>query len=108
MQIRNGDELDLAGKQGETIRVEITKGKDNVVNNFILNGKPWDGPGSFQLDSNVAPVFKLLVQSIYKTKSGGSCEFTVTGDQGGDVSVHDEFQAPGETFDAAMYTFIVQ
>ncbi len=106
MQVRNGDELDLAGSQGETINVAITKGASNVVINYVLNGQNWGG-GTFQLDKNVAPVFKLLVQTIYKTQTGGSCEITVTGSQGGDVSEHDEFQSPGETFDAAMYTFIV-
>jgi hypothetical protein len=107
MQMKNGDELDLAGVQGETINVTITKGASNVVINYVLNGKTWGG-GSFQLDNNVAPVFKLLVQTIYKTQTGGNCEITVTGDQGGDVSVHDEFQSLGETFDAAMYTFVIQ
>jgi len=107
MQMKNGDELDLAGSQGETINVAITQGAGNVTVNCVLNGKTWGG-ASFQLDSGVAPVFKLLVQTIYKTQTGGNCEITVTGDQGGDVSVHDEFQSPGETFDAAMYTFVIQ
>jgi hypothetical protein len=107
MQIKNGNELDLAGSHGETITVAITGGGSNVVINYVLNGLTWPG-GPFQLDRNVAAVFKLLVQSIYKTQTGGNCEITVTGSQGGDTSVHDEFQSPGESFDAAMYTFIVQ
>ena len=107
MQIKNGDELDLAGSQGERINVAITAGSSNVVINYVLNGQSWPG-GSFQLDQNVSAVFKLLVQTIYKTQTGGNCEITVTGSQGGDTSVHDEFQSPGESFDAAMYTFIVQ
>jgi hypothetical protein len=105
MQIRNGDELDLAGNNGEDITVRISKGV-GAVNDFVLNGKTWGG-GTFTLDKTVAPVFKLLVQTIYKTDSGNSCEITVTGGNGGDVSVHDEIQSPGETFDAAMYTFVV-
>jgi len=108
MQLKNGNELDLAGELGETIKVEITKGADEVTNNYVLNGEAWDGPGSFRLDSSVAAVFKLLVQTIYKTGTGGSCEITISGDRGGDISVHDEFQAPGESFDAAMYTFVIQ
>lgn len=107
MQVKNGNELDLAGAQGETINVVITKGGSNVVINYVLNGQTWVG-GSFKLDKSIASTFKLLVQTIYKTQTGGNCEITVTGSQGGDVSVHDEFQSPGETFDAAMYTFIVQ
>lgn len=108
MQVKNGDELDLAGSQGETINVAITEGASNVVINYVLNGKSWTG-GVFRLDKVIAPTFKLLVQTIYKTQTGGSCEITVTGsNQGGDTSVHDEFQSPGETFDAAMYTFIIQ
>jgi hypothetical protein len=105
MQIRNGDELDLAGNNGEAIMVRISKSV-GTVNNFVLNGQTWDG-GTFTLDKMVTTVFKLLVQTIYKTDSGNSCEITVTGSNGGDVSVHDEIQSPGETFDAAMYTFIV-
>jgi hypothetical protein len=107
MQIKNGNELDLAGAHGETITVAITQGAGNVVINYVLNGQTWGG-GSFTLDKSVAAVFKLLVQTIYKTQTGGSCEITVNGSEGGDVSVHDEFQSPGETFDAAMYTFVVQ
>jgi hypothetical protein len=107
MQVRNGDELDLAGAQGEVINVAITKGGSNVVVNYVLNGQTWAG-GSFPLDNRVAPIFKLLVQTIYRTSTGGNCEITVTGSGDGDVSVHDEFQSPGETFDAAMYTFIIQ
>lgn len=106
MQMRNNDELDLAGQDGEAITVKITSVSSGTINNFVLNGNPWAG-GSFTLDKTVAPVFKLLVQTIYKTDSGNACEITVTGSNGGDVSVHDEIQAPGEAFDAAMYTFIV-
>jgi hypothetical protein len=105
MQIRNGDELDLAGNDGENITVKITQAV-GAVNNFVLNGQSWPG-GTFRLDKTVAPVFKLLVQTVYKSDSGNSCEITVTGSGGGDISVHDEIQAPGETFDAAVYTFII-
>lgn len=105
MQINNGNELDLAGGDGEAIAVAITA-SNGTLNNYVLNGKAWAG-GSFKLDKNVAPVFKLLVQTIYKLTSGGSCEITVTGSAGGDTSVHDEVQAPGEAFDAAMYTITV-
>jgi hypothetical protein len=106
MQIRNHDELDLVGANDETITVTITVADNGVVNNYVLNGKPWPG-GSFVLDRTVAPVFKLLVSTIYKGDSGGRCEITVTGSGGGDVSVHDEVQAPGEVFDAAMYKFTI-
>ena len=105
MQVNNGNELDLAGDDGETITVAISA-SNGVLNNYVLNGKPWGG-GSFQLDKTVAPVFKLLVQTIYKTSSGGACEINVTGSAGGDRSVHDEVQAPGEAFDAAMYTITI-
>lgn len=106
MQVNNNNELDLAGKDSETIIVAITKSMGSPVNNYVLNGSPWAG-GSFKLDKAITPVFKLLVQTIYKGSSGGACEITVTGSLGGDVSVHDEVQAPGEMFDAAMYTITV-
>jgi hypothetical protein len=106
VQINNGNELDLAGQDGETISVAITGSNGIAPNNFVLNGRAWSG-GSFRLDKTVSPVFKLLVQTTYKASSGGSCEITVTGSNGGDTSVHDEVQAPGEMFDAAMYTFTI-
>lgn len=106
MQMNNQNELDLAGKDGETISVMITGGTGSAINNYVLNGQDWSG-GSFKLDKTVSLVFKLLVQTIYKTASGGSCEITVKGSLGGDTSVHDEVQAPGVTFDAAMYTFTI-
>ncbi len=106
MQVNNGDELDLAGKNTEVITVSITDSTAGTVINYVLNGAHWSG-GSFTLDNTVASVFKLLVQTVYKTSSGSKCEITVTGNLGGDTSVHDEVQAPGELFDAVMYTFIV-
>jgi len=105
MQINNGNELDLAGSNGETITIAITV-SNGAINNYVLNGKSWGG-GSFKLDKTLAPIFKLLVQTIYKASSGSSCEITVTGSGGGDISVHDEVQAPGEAFDAAMYTITI-
>jgi len=106
MQMKNDDELDLMGADGEVITVEITQA-NGCVNNYVLNGQKFEGPGSFTLDKAIAPVFKLLVTTIYKTATGASCEITVTGSAGGDTSIHDEVQAPGETFDAAMYTFTI-
>ena len=106
MVIKNGNELDLAGKDGETISVAITSAIGIAPNNYVLNGQSWQG-GAFTLDKTISPVFKLLVQTIYKLPLGGACEITVTGSQGGDTSVHDEIQAPGEVFDAAMYTITV-
>ena len=107
MRIRNFDELDLAGDNGEVITVDITRTNNNPIINFVLNGIPWPG-GSFSLDAGVLPVFKLLAQVVYKTTSGGSAEFRVTGSSGGDISIHDESQSPGEAFDVCMYSFIIQ
>jgi hypothetical protein len=104
--MKNQNELDLAGDDGEEITVEVVAEKNNPVLNYVLNGKPWTGK-KFKLDRNVKPVFKLLVQAIYKTDTGGSCEIRVTGSNGGDVSEHTEFQSPGESFDAAVYTFTI-
>lgn len=106
MQMKNDDELDLIANDGEVITVDITQ-SNGSINNFVLNGQAWNGPGSFTLQKAIVPVFKLLVSTIYQTTTGGTCEITVTGSNGGDVSVYDEAQSPGETFDAAMYTFTI-
>jgi hypothetical protein len=107
MKLKNNNELDIIGADGEVITVTISGSAGALVNNFVLNGAPWPG-GSFKLDKTVGPIFKLLVQTIYKTTSGSTCEITITGSgPGGDVSVHDEVQGPGEAFDASIYKFTI-
>lgn len=106
MRVKNNDELQLAGSDLEVITVAITNSTNSPLFTYTLNGKTWAG-GSFTLDRAIAPIFKLLVQTTYKTDSGGSAEFTLTGSGGGDTSVHDEIQSPGEAFDAAMYTITI-
>jgi hypothetical protein len=103
MRIRNGDELDLEGANTERITVAVDS---SDVINYVLNNKPWGG-GSFVLDKHTAPVYTLLVTVTYKDTSGGGCLITVTGSNGGDVSDHDENQAPGEPSDEARYTFTI-
>jgi len=104
MRMKNHDELDLIGDNNETITVAVTA--NGAVVNFVLNGQAWPG-GSFVLDRNVAPVFKLLAQTTYQGASGGHCQIRISGSNDGDVSVHDEVQAQGEAFDAVVYKFTI-
>ena len=104
MKIRN-NKFDLTGDNGEVITVGVSSPTGEVIT-YVLNGKTWAG-GSFTLDKNAMPVFKLSVMIIYKDKSGGSATITVTGSNGGDVSTDKETQAPGEPFDAAIYRFTI-
>lgn len=106
MKITNFNELDLTGVDGEDITIQVNASTNNPVVAFSLNGSTFAG-GAFRLDKSVRPVFKLLATTLYKTNSGGSVELQLTGSAGGDVSIHDEVQAPGEAFDVAMYRIVI-
>jgi len=107
MHITNFNELDLTGADGEDITIAVNKSTNDPLIAYTLNGKTFAG-GTFKLDKTVFPVFKLLATTLYKTDSGGSVELQVTGSSlGGDVSTHDEVQAPGEAFDVAMYRIVI-
>jgi len=106
MNMTNSNELNLTGADKETITIVVNKSTNGPLVDYALNGKSFAG-GSFQLDKSVTPVFKLLASTLYKTNSGGSVELKVTGSLGGDTSIHDEVQAPGEAFDVAMYRIVI-
>jgi len=106
MHITNFNELDLTGADGEDITIVVNKSTNGPLVAYTLNGNTFAG-GTFKLDKTAFPVFKLLATTLYKTDSGGSVELKVTGSLGGDVSIHDEVQAPGEAFDVAMYRIVI-
>src|ERR1700687_4589148 len=91
-KITNFNELDLTGGDGEDITISVNTSTNSPVMAYTLNRNTFPG-GTFRLDKNVAPVFKLLATTLYKTNSGGSVELQMTGSLGGDTSIHDEVQA---------------
>jgi len=106
MRITGFNELDLTGEDQESIRVAVNQSAGGAQVTWSLNGQTFAG-GAFALDKTEFPVFKFLATILYKTDSGGSVEFQVTGSAGGDVSIHDVVQAPGEAFDVAMYRIVI-
>jgi hypothetical protein len=107
MHITNFNELDLTGADQEAITVAAGQFVNAPLVSWSLNGSAFAG-GTFTLDKIAFPVFKLLAVVLYKSDSGGGVDLTLTGAAGGDISIHDVAQVPGEAFDVAMYRIVIR
>jgi hypothetical protein len=111
MKIMNNNPLDLRGRDGEIIDVEIKSTNTTHLVSRVLDGQRGSQPSnssvskfSFQLDKTQFDPSILTMLFTFSSQNDGSYEITVSGDPNGQTSHFSVAQLFGIPGDAITYT----
>lgn len=107
MKIRNNNPLDLEGRDGEVITVQITATGTVFAVSSDLDGesKPASPSFSFPLRKSAHDPSILVLFFIFSNNGGGIYNMKVTGSAGGDTAHYSVAQFQNEASNAIAYTF---